>query len=87
MIYTTCNNQSYCSISFSYSIIDSSYSIAPVHALRSNRDVSPNWNALLAAAETKNKLSLRMKTALFTDLRYFFSTCKGIGTRAGAVKS
>ena len=43
---------------------------------------------LVATAETKNKLYLRMKTALFTNLpRYFFSTSKGIGTRAGAVKS
>ena len=36
-----------------------------------------NWNALVAAAETKNKLSLRMKTALFTNLRYFFPLVKG----------
>ena len=29
--------------------------------------VCSNWNALVAAAETKNKLLLRMKTALFTN--------------------
>ena len=63
------------------------YSIAPGHSLRSNRDVCSNWNALVAAAETKNRLLLRIKTALFTDLRYFFSTGKGIGTHADAVKS
>ena len=34
---------------------------------RSNRGVCSNWNAQIAAAETKNKLSLRMKTTLFTD--------------------
>ena len=28
------------------------------------------WNALVAAAETTNKLSLRLKTALFTNLWY-----------------
>ena len=34
--------------------------------LRSNHGVCFNWNALVAAAETANKLSLQMKTALFT---------------------
>ena len=34
---------------------------------RSNRGMCSNWNAQIAASETKNKLSLRMKTALFTN--------------------
>ena len=38
--------------------------------------VCSNWNALIAAAETKNKLLLRMKMALFTNLRYFFPLVK-----------
>ena len=45
--------------------------------LRSNRGVCFNWNALVAAAETTNKLSLRMKTELFTDLRYFLPLVEG----------
>ena len=45
--------------------------------LRSNHDLCSNWNAQLAAAETKNKFSLWMKTALFTNLRYFFPLVKG----------
>ena len=48
----------------------------PGHMMCSNRDVCSNWNALVAAAETKNNLSLRMKTALFTNLRYFFPLVK-----------
>ena len=32
--------------------------------LRSNRGVCFNWNALIAAAETTNKLSLRMKDGI-----------------------
>ena len=39
--------------------------------LRSNCSVCLNWNALVAAAETLNKLSLRTKTALFTNVQYF----------------
>ena len=35
---------------------------------RSNRGVCFNWNALVAAAETTNNISLGMKTALFTVL-------------------
>ena len=46
--------------------------------LRNNRGVYFNWNALVAAAETTNKLSLRMKTALFTDLRYFLPLVEGL---------
>ena len=34
--------------------------------LRSNRGMCSNQNAMIAAAETTNKLSLRMKMALFT---------------------
>ena len=52
--------------------------------LRSNRGLCSSWNALVAIAETKNKLSLRVKTALFTNLQY---TGKGIGMRTNAVKS
>ena len=44
--------------------------------LRSNRNVCSNWNALVAAAETKNKLLLWMKTTLFTNLQYFFPLVK-----------
>ena len=46
--------------------------------MRSNRGVCSNWNAFVAAAETKNKLSLRMKTALFSNLWYFFPLVKGL---------
>ena len=45
--------------------------------LRSNRGVCFNSNALVAAAETTNKLSLRMKMALFTNLRYFLPLVEG----------
>ena len=45
--------------------------------LRSNHGVHFNWNALVAAAETMNKLSLQMKTALFTDLWYFLPLVEG----------
>ena len=45
--------------------------------LLSNRGMCFNWNALVAAAETTNKLSIRMKTALFTDLQYFLSLVEG----------
>ena len=41
------------------------------------------FNALVVAAETKNKLSLWMKTASFTNLWYFFPLVK----RVGAIKS
>ena len=44
---------------------------------RSNRGVCFNWNALVATAETTNKLSLGMKMALFTDLRYFLTLVEG----------
>ena len=65
-----------------FPIFDSPYLIAPPgHTLlRSNRGMCSNWNALVAAAETKNKLLLWMKSALF-------STGKVISMRAGAVKS
>ena len=43
------------------------------------------WNALIATAETTNKLSLWMKMALFANLRY--STGRGIDTCAGAIQS
>ena len=46
--------------------------------LRSNRGVCFNGNALVAAAETTNKFSLRMKTALFTNLRYFLPLVEGL---------
>ena len=36
-----------------------------------------NWNALVAAAETTNKLSIQMKTALFTNLQYFLPLVEG----------
>ena len=39
--------------------------------MHSNFSVCSNWNALVAAAKTMNKLSLWMKMALFSDLRYF----------------
>ena len=42
--------------------------------LHSNHGMCFNWNALVAAAETTNKLSLRMKTALFTNLQYYGRT-------------
>ena len=45
--------------------------------LRSNLVVSFNWNALVAAAETTNKLSLRVKTAFFTNLRYILPLVEG----------
>ena len=45
--------------------------------LRSNRSVCFNCNALVATAETTNKLSLQMKTASFTDLRYFLPLVEG----------
>ena len=45
--------------------------------LCSNRGMCSKWNAQVVAAETKNRLSFRMKTALFTDLRYFFPLVKG----------
>ena len=45
--------------------------------LLSNGGVCFNWNVLAAAAETTNKLSLWMKTALFTDLRYFLPLVEG----------
>ena len=46
--------------------------------LRSNRGVCFNWNALIATAETMNTLSLWMKTALFTNLRYFLPLVEGL---------
>ena len=52
--------------------------------LCSNCGLCSSWNALVATAETKNKLSLQVKTALFTNLQY---TGKGIGMHANAVKS
>ena len=52
----------------SYSLIQTSH-WAKQLLLRSNRGMWFNWNALVATAETTNKLSLRMKTASFTDLR------------------
>ena len=45
--------------------------------LRSNRGVCFSWNALVAAAETTFKLLLWMKTALYTDLRYFLPLVEG----------
>ena len=45
--------------------------------LRSNHGVCFDWNALIATAETTNKLSFRIKTALFTDLRYFLPLVEG----------
>ena len=49
--------------------------------LRNNCGMCFILKQLRATAETKNKLSLQMKTALFYD------PCKGIGTCAGAVQS
>ena len=46
--------------------------------LPSNRGVCFNWNALVAAAETTFRLLLRMKTALYTDLRYFLPLIEGL---------
>ena len=43
------------------------------YAAYNNSGVCSNWNALVAAAETKNKV---MKTAVFTNLRYFFPLIK-----------
>ena len=65
------------------------YLIVPgAYVAYSNRGVCSNWNGVVAIGETKNKLSLRMKTALFTNLGYLlFSTGKVIGTYAGAVKN
>ena len=45
--------------------------------LRGNRGVCFNWNVLVAAAETMNKLSLQMKTALYTNLWYFLPLVEG----------
>ena len=45
--------------------------------LCSNSGMCSNWNAQVATAETKNILSFWMKTALFTDLQYFFPLVKG----------
>ena len=45
--------------------------------LCSNCGMCSNWNAQVAAVETKNGISLRMKTELFTDLWYFFPLVKG----------
>ena len=36
------------------------------------------WNALIAAAETTNKLSLWMKMALFANLQYFLPLVEGL---------
>ena len=46
--------------------------------LCSNRGMCSNWNAQVATAETIKEYSFRMKTALFTDLRYFFPLVKGL---------
>ena len=51
-----------------------------------DHQIRENWNTLVAATETMNKLSLRMKTALFTDLRYFLPLVEG-SIHAGAVQS
>ena len=50
--------------------------------LRSNHGVRSNWNALVAADEKVNKLSLQKKTTLFTKLTLLSFTGRGIGTRA-----
>ena len=47
--------------------------------------VCSNWNALVATAEKKNKLSLQMKMALFNTAP--FSITKGIDIHAGAIQS
>ena len=59
-----------------FPIFNSSYLIALGYTLRSNCDVCSNWNALSATAEAKNKLLLQIKTALFTNLQYFFPLIK-----------
>ena len=46
--------------------------------LLSNRGMCFNWNEIVPAAETMNKLSLRMKTALFTNLLYFLPLVDGL---------
>ena len=45
--------------------------------LRSNHGMCFNWNALIATAETTNKHSLQIKTALFTNLWYFLPLIEG----------
>ena len=56
--------------------------------LRSNRGMCFNWNVLIATPETTNKLSLQMKTALFTDLWYFLSPVEGsVHMLHGAIQS
>ena len=45
--------------------------------LPSDRGACFNWNTLVAAAETTFKLLLWMKTALYTDLRYFLPLIEG----------
>ena len=45
--------------------------------MRSNHSVCFNWNAIIAATETTFKLLLWMKTALYTDLRYFLPLVEG----------
>ena len=58
-----------------YPIIRISYPAGQM--LRTKRSMCSNCNAQAAAAETKKELLLQMKTALFTNLQYFFPLVKG----------